>query len=184
MEKVKRQKKPLTKAKAILIYAICLILVVGWLIGNYYAHLYSDLITVFLSGSGTVTTASAEEVCQKIEEEGMVLLKNEEALPLEKGAKLTLLGQDSVDFVYGGAGSGSVDTSVAPTLKDALEGSGFEINETVWNFYTEGPGKEYRKTVPDEQGKGEFAINEVPSDKYTNEVKDSFSDYNDAGYGV
>ena len=180
MEKTKKTKKPLTKAKAILIYALCLILTVGWLVGNYYAHLYSDLISVYLSGSGTVTTASSEEVCQKIEEEGMVLLKNDEALPLAKGAKLTLLGQDSIDFVYGGAGSGSVDTSIAPTLKDALEKSGFDINEKAWSFYTEGPGKDYRKSVPNEQGKGDFAVNEVPADKYTDDVIGSFKDYNDA----
>ena len=43
----------------------------------------------------------------------MVLLKNEDGLPLKEGAKVSFAGTDSVDFVYGGSGSGSVDTSLA-----------------------------------------------------------------------
>ena len=56
-------------------------------------------------------------------------------MPLKEGAKVSLLGQDSVDFVYGGSGSGSVDTSQALNLKKAMEASGFEVNETLWDFY-------------------------------------------------
>lgn len=76
-----------------------------------------------------------------------------------------MLGQDSVDFVYGGSGSGSVDTSQALNLKKAMEASGFEVNETLWDFYDSGAGKDYRKSVPDETGAGEFAVNEVPASR-------------------
>ena len=179
-KKVKKTRKPMTVPKAIVTYVICAILIGAMLIGSYYANLYRDLITVYTSGSGTVTTDKAEEVCRTIEEEGMVLLKNEGALPLASKAKVSLFGQDSVDFVYGGAGSGSVDTSRALNLKEAMEGAGFEVNQTLWDFYDKGAGKDYRKQVPDETGKGDFAINEVPADVYTDEVKDSFADYNDA----
>lgn len=33
--------------------------------------------------------------------------------------------------------------------------------------------------MPDETGAGEFAINEVPADVYTDAVKESFAEYND-----
>ncbi len=184
MGKEKRKnilQRPISTPKAVVTYVICLVLMIALLIGNYYANIYRDLITVFTSGTGTVTTDESEEVCQTIEEEGMVLLKNdEEALPLKSGAKISLFGQDSVDFVYGGSGSGSVDTKLAPTLKEAMEYAGFEVNETLWNFYDTGAGKDYRKSVPDETGEGEFEINEVPAAVYTDEVKSSFADYNDA----
>ncbi len=175
-----KARKPMTVPKAIVTYVICAVLICALLVGNYFAYLYRDLITVYLSGSGTVTTDKSEEVCRTIEEEGMVLLKNEDALPLASGAKVSLFGQDSVDFVYGGAGSGSVDTTLAPNLKEALEESGFSVNGTLWDFYETGAGKDYRKEVPDETGEGSFAVNEVPADVYTDEVKASFSEYNDA----
>ena len=161
-------------------YIVCGVLIVALAIGNYFAGLYRELITVYTSGSDVVTTDESAAVCQTIEEEGMVLLKNEGGLPLSEGAKISLLGQDTVDFVYGGSGSGSVDVSMALNLKEAMEASGFEVNETLWDFYDTGAGKDYRKTVPDETGAGEFAVNEVPADVYTDEVKDSFADYQDA----
>lgn len=172
--------KPFSKTKSIVTYVVCGVLIVALAIGNYYASLYKDLITVYTSGSDVVTTDESAKVCQTIEEEGMVLLKNEDGLPLKEGAKVSLLGQDSVDFVYGGSGSGSVDTSLALNLKEAMEASGFDVNETLWDFYDSGAGKDYRKSVPDETGAGEFAVNEVPASVYTDDVKDSFKDYNDA----
>ena len=90
-----------------------------------FAYTYKDLITVYTSGSGTVSTEESEELCQRIEEEGMVLLKNDGGLPLSEGAKVSLFGQDSVDFVYGGSGSGEVDTNLCFYLKEAFEESGF-----------------------------------------------------------
>ena len=173
--------KPISTFKAVVIYIICAALIIGMLVGNYFADAYRELITVYLSGSGTVTTAESEALCLEIEEEGMVLLQNKDnALPLKSGAAISVFGQDSVDFVYGGAGSGSVDTSRAATLKQALERSGFSVNDTLWDFYATGAGKDYRKSVPDETGAGTFEVNEVPANLYTQAVKDSFTAFGDA----
>ncbi|MCR5145165.1 MAG: glycoside hydrolase family 3 C-terminal domain-containing protein [Lachnospiraceae bacterium] len=173
-------KKPFSTTKAMITYVVCAVLVVALCIGNYFAYTYKDLITVYTSGSGTVSTEESEELCQRIEEEGMVLLKNDGGLPLSEGAKVSLFGQDSVDFVYGGSGSGEVDTNSVANLREAFEESGFSVNETLWDFYDSGAGKEYRKAVPDETGEGDFEVNEVPVSVYTDDVKKSFADYNDA----
>ncbi len=172
--------KPIRTAKAVVIYVVCLVLIAAMLVGNYFADAYRELITVYLSGSGTVSSKESEALCQEIEQEGMVLLKNEGGLPLASGAKVSVFGQDSVDFVYGGAGSGAVDTSKAANLKQALETAGFSVNPTLWDFYATGPGKGYRKTTPDETGAGVFAVNEVPVSVYTDDVKSSFSSFGDA----
>ena len=37
--------------------------------------------------------------------------------------------------MYGGTGSGSVDTSKAPNLKEALEAQGIQVNQTLWDLY-------------------------------------------------
>ena len=73
------------------------------------------------SSAAAVQEASAQ-LCREIEQEGMVLLRNNgDALPLAKGASVTLLGESTADLVYGGAGAGSVDTSTAPNLRRAME---------------------------------------------------------------
>ena len=65
------------------------------------------------------------ELCETVEEEGAALLMNENnALPLEKGAKVSCFSNSSVNLVYGGTGSGNIDASSADTLKTALEKSG------------------------------------------------------------
>ena len=56
----------------------------------------------------------------QMEAEGAALLKNDnDALPLEKGSKVSLFSISSVDPVYGGTGSGNVDASKAKSLKDS-----------------------------------------------------------------
>lgn len=75
----------------------------------------------------------------------MVLLRNNgDALPLAKGASVTLLGESAADLVYGGAGAGSVDTSTAPNLRQAMEAAGFTVNPVLWDFYTTGAGASYK----------------------------------------
>lgn len=80
------------------------------------------------------TAEKAEEVMG----EGAVLLKNDNrALPLDKGSEVSLFSLNSVDPVYGGTGSGNVDTSTAPTLKQAFERNGnMVVNGTLWDYYS------------------------------------------------
>jgi beta-glucosidase len=175
MKNKTKTKKPISLVKAIVIPAVSLIIAIVLIVGNVFAEMYSGLITTFFSSSDYQVTDAEKELCEQVAAEGIVLLKNEEnALPLGTNEKkVAFLGQDSVDFVYGGAGSGSVDTTSAPTIKQSFERAGFTIDETVWNFYVNGAGKDYRKDVPTAQGSGSFFVNEVPASKYTDEMKNS-----------
>ena len=47
--------KPFNKTKSIVTYVVCVILIVALAIGNYFAYLYKDLITVYTSGSDAVS---------------------------------------------------------------------------------------------------------------------------------
>ena len=184
---------------------VCALLAVTILIaGTWGVNEYGQAITMYLGMSttevvdsdGTVYYESsydsaeeqyetAGELGEEVEEEGAVLLLNEDdALPLASGAKVSVFGQDSVDFVYGGAGSGSIDTSAAGTLKDSLEAAGLEVNETLWDFYDTGAGSSYRKEVPSTTGSGGFAVNEVPMSVYTDDVLASCTEYADAAIVV
>lgn len=195
-------KKRISKVKVVIAYVVCAAIVIGLVIGNYYALKYQNLISVYLSQSNQKIvsdenensdyftsdfdteeerTAHLQELGTKIEEEGIVLLKNEnDALPIASGSKISVFGQDSVDPIYGGGGAGSVDSSKAVNLKTAFENAGYQLNETLWKFYKSGEGSSYRKATPDVYGEGTFAVNEVPVDVYTDAVKSSFTEYNDA----
>ena len=186
---------------AIVLAFVMVLLTVVVIVGIPLANNYKNMVSMFM-GQTTFTAeggsnpqyfvsdyASAEEVDKaatelsvQMEREGIVLMKNEDkALPLSNGAKVSLLSQNSVDLVYGGAGAGSIDTSQVDNLKIALEKNGFEVNPTLWDFYETGAGATYRKQVPNIMGQGRFAANEVPMDVYTEDVIVSMDEYNDAG---
>lgn len=135
--------------------------------------------------------AYEEELCATVEAEGATLLKNDnEALPLSEGAKVSLFGHGSVDLVYGGTGSGSVDTENAPTLKDALTSYGFEVNETLWDLYSSDEMMEnYSRITPDAisdtlEANTQYAVNEAPWSTIEEGAGDSFADYGDAAIVV
>ena len=76
---------------------------------------------------------------QEVEEEGIVLLKNEGgALPLAAGARVSLFGVTSIDPVYGGTGSGAVETSSADDYVAAFAKAGLTVsNNELLDWYRE-----------------------------------------------
>lgn len=125
------------------------------------------------------------DICQQVEAEGAVLLMNENnALPLAKGSAVSCFSNSSVNLVYGGTGSGNVDASTASTLKTALENSGFSVNETLWDFYAEGDGAEYMADRGGLVTTTSASVSEVPWDAYTDDVTDSVASYGDAAIVV
>lgn len=100
------------------------------------------------TGNGTITeetSAAATELCEDIAEEGIVLLENKgDVLPLAGGTKLNVFGWSSTNPVYGGTGSGSLsDAYPTVSLLEGLTNAGFEVNQTLVDFYTS-----YRQTRP------------------------------------
>ena len=149
---------------------------------------YATLLNYAWGGAklSAATQRAGAELSEQIAAEGTVLLKNEnisndanqgKILPLQKGAKVTLLGKTSVNFIYGGTGSAALDTRKVVNLKTALENKGIEVNPTVWNAYNS-VAKEYPSSVPPIIGPGYFAVNEVPYDRVANAVASSRADYN------
>ena len=67
--------------------------------------------------------------------EGMVLLKNQNTLPLINIKNIALIGVTSYDFIAGGTGSGDVNEAYTISLEEGLKNSGYEINEMARRAY-------------------------------------------------
>ena len=69
--------------------------------------------------------------------EGMVLLKNEGALPLSKNCNIiALYGVSSYDMYVVGTGSGSVNYKHAVGLDEGLKAAGYKLEPSVYNSYS------------------------------------------------
>jgi len=132
-----------------------------------------------------------EELCAIVESEGAALLKNDNsALPLASGAKVSLFARGSVDLMYGGTGSGAVDTSSAPTLKDALEAQGITVNQTLWDWYkSDSVASKYSRLTPESiadqlAANSDYGVNEAPWSEVETANASSFAEYGDAAIVV
>jgi beta-glucosidase len=145
------------------------------------------------------TQKVADALVEKIEGEGIVLMKNTNAaLPLAAPAKVTLFGRDAADPVYGGSGSGAVKQDSVVNLKSGLENAGYQINEEVYSIlsdysvYTEeasplGPVRVYTNPrahiAMDKPEASSYYIGEMPASGYAG-ATGSFSAYGDAAIVV
>ena len=108
--------------------------------------------------------AYEEKKVASIAEEGITLLENDGVLPLKKGTKLSIFSHSSVDLVSGGSGSGSGSFELTKNLKEGLENAGLVVNETLWNFYSNGGGSSYKRGtgVINYGADLDWSINECP----------------------
>ena len=154
--------------------------------------IYSDEVTsVYPTQKATNKAeafANAQEVNLKLAEEGFVLLKNENAaLPMNKGARISVFSKNSVNLSYGGSGSGGFDTSNNKNLYESLNDAGFVINPTLKNFYESsqsGPVRTANSSDLDNGDNQKIATAETPQNKYTDAVRNSYADYSDAALVV
>lgn len=154
--------------------------------------IYSDEVTsVYPTQKATNKAeafANAQEVNLKLAEEGFVLLKNENAaLPMNKGARISVFSKNSVNLSYGGSGSGGFDTSNNKDLYESLNDAGFVTNPTLKRFYESsqsGPVRTANSSDLDNGDNQKIATAETPQNKYSDAVKNSYADYSDAALVV
>ena len=231
---MKQEKKSRFPRKHLILSIISLIMVAVFSFGMFFAGNYSKLINqaLGLSSTKTIRPEGAEEtenrfvsdydsleeakeadkeLAERLTEEGVVLLKNNGALPLAKDAKVTILGHSSTNILVCGTGSADINASLDVekypsslksangylTLKAALEErSDVTVNDTVWKTYMAWTEAETYKTNPakgdnsirggDGSVKGSYKVNEVPWATLTQQpgVADSFDKYPDAAIVV
>lgn len=123
------------------------LLLIALLAGNVAAYLFSDVIGTYLGGynvdTSSIDFSKGSAVCEQIEAEGLVLLKNGtledggKSLPLsEEVTKVNVFGWSSVSPAYSGGGSGDSGSSdSAVSFYQALAGAGIEYNTDLYDMY-------------------------------------------------
>ena len=114
----------------------------------------------------------AKDLAIEVASEGFVMLKNEnDALPLEKGARISLFGMHSVDLVTSTVGSAAGTTGAngieMSTLPMAMENAGFKVNPKLTGLY------EMHHALG-------TADNELPLEYYSTATTSTYNGYNDA----
>ena len=129
------------------------------LIASYFAVTYETLVNSFLGVTTSVIIKDEnvdedteyyksqfdsseelakwqKELCEQIQGEGSVLvMNNDDALPVEKGIGVTMFGRSSSDVIYCGTGSGQVNTANAATMSSAFNEAGFKVNQPMLDWY-------------------------------------------------
>ena len=203
--------KKLVKTKKVLAWGIASLVFVAFIVtANILAtDTFADLINGVLGGEKAIVDKSVQyrlftpdfeskekalengnDVTQKICEEGMVLLKNENnALPLAQGAKVTVFGKNSVNLVYGGSGS-AAPTQTVPlkTIYDSLGEAGFECNPAMKPFYESkdksGSGRSANPAMEHGKGIPLLKTGETEVSKYTSDITSTYAQYKNAAIVV
>ncbi|MFV0329677.1 MAG: glycoside hydrolase family 3 protein [Dysgonomonas sp.] len=89
---------------------------------NTYANT-SDVVTVLETKNAIISRKAATE--------GIVLLKNNNVLPLQKGP-IALYGEGAGFTMKGGTGSGEVNTRHVVSIREGLETAGYLVKTTDW----------------------------------------------------
>lgn len=184
-----------------LIIAISIVATQVLLISNTFNTVFGEERRVLVSGDPSTAQyytpddgieskadalANANAVNEELCEEGFVLLKNDNSLPLAKNAKVSVFGMNSVDMVYGGSGSAAKDSGDSIDLYQSLENAGIEYNPQLKSFYE---GKQSRGlgrgTSP---GMGDrvvgFATGELALSEYSGGIGAYTEGYKDAALVV
>ncbi len=130
------------------------------------------------------TKEESGKIAKEISDEGIVLLKNKgNALPLKSNEKITPLGRGYVDPIYGGNGSGNVDTSqdyIVSAIK--AMGNGFQgrINKEMENHLLDVLHSNKYRRGSIGMNSSSYQIGEFPVSEYTG-MESSLASYSDVG---
>lgn len=105
------------------------------------------------------------EITRRSATEGMVLLKNDKALPFSDDTKkVALYGNTSYDFIAGGTGSGNVNRAYTVSLVDGLHNAGLTTDETLEQAYRTYLKNYYESVSSDDNPMAAFLPTPLPDE--------------------
>lgn len=158
---------------------ICFIVVTALTANIMLSGALYNTLNVILADKGKLLPEDAENSRNTIEEiadEGIVMTKNEDSFLPIAPQKLNVFGWASTNPVYGGTGSGTVDTSTAVGILKGLENAGFETNKEISEMYRE--YREERPAISINEGQ-DWTLPEVPVKDYSEKMMENAKDFSD-----
>lgn len=123
--------KQLRRRKLVITIAIIAVAIPVLLLLAWYGNATRPLTT-----EQKAARAASLQVARKVQDEGMVLLRNENAtLPLQTKA-ISVFGAGAARPVYGGGGAGGIAPTSVDSLYDALAAEGFSYDTSLYNLYS------------------------------------------------
>ena len=176
---------------------VSVILIVAFIAGCVIATGWNTALTGFFgsvgasgSGEGARYTATydtqedidahAAEISSEIVEEGVVLLKNDNALPIASDSDVSVFGVTSNYWMTEQKFSGTINRS----FTDALEEVGITINSSLRSLYKQNaPSYGSGGSMGDGSDFNDWSIDELEYSKYSS-VESTYADYSDAAFVV
>lgn len=180
----KKVKKPKKTSVVIISILLVVLLAVNVACGMFY-----NVITQFFSKANIdeeaveKTAQSARSVVEQIEEEGIVMLQNEnDTLPLdmnsEKETNINIFGWSSISPVYSGVGSGAGNMDNAVPLFEGLESAGIHGNTELKQFY-EDSGISSKTNDAYGSFNTDYTKHQVDVSEYNDELLQNSKEYSD-----
>lgn len=138
-----------------------------------------NTLNVVLSDKGELQTEHAENsrrIVEEVTNEGVILTKNTDAFLPIAPQKINVFGWASTNPIYGGTGSGTVDTATAVGILQGLENAGFETNEELSKLYTD--YRADRPVISINEGQ-DWTLPELPAADYPAEVLENAKNFSD-----
>ncbi len=179
--KIKQAKKYKIYLLSLLLISFLMLCFDGTVFKNYDSINHLFKADVFDRKEFKEASLKSDDLCQKIEEDGIVLLKNEnECLPLkEENTKINLFGWSSSDSgnILRGIGSGYslIPDDKKVTLISALEAEGFVLNQNLIDFYKDF----YNEDFLDENMKDRNILYEPSLESYTDSMISKAVEFSD-----
>lgn len=138
-----------------------------------------NTLNVVLSDKGELQTEHAENsrrIVEEVTNEGVILTKNTDAFLPIAPQKINVFGWASTNPIYGGTGSGTVDTATAVGILHGLENAGFETNEELSKLYTD--YRADRSVISINEGQ-DWTLPEIPAADYPARVLENAKNFSD-----
>ena len=145
--------------------------------GNYFTSDYESRSEVLDAN---------RDLNAEIEGEGLVLLKNDNSLPISGDLKVSVFGKNSINVLTGGSGSGAGGGVPITGFIDALQQEGFTVNPSLVNFYKDNSKSGSGRGAAPGNGSVSPGYNtgETPVANYTADIESTYEEYGDAAIVV
>lgn len=180
-KKLSKPVKGLARGSAWIAALLVIVIVLNLICTGPMSTLLSSVAGKPVSTISEESSAEASALCAQVIEEGAVLLENDGILPLASGTKLNVFGWASSNPVYGGTGSGSLNTNYhTVSIIEGLNNAGIETNEELTKFYVD-----YKADRPDvNMSTQDWTLPEPAVSLYSDAMMSNASAYSDTALVV